>query len=220
MEGGYKTLRQAGAEKIIIKKSEFIGEGSPAADEAAALSFLQQIKQKYKDANHHCFAYVIGRNAGIIRYSDDGEPGGTAGQPILSVLRARGVVNACVVVTRYFGGVLLGASGLVRAYTAGAAAALSACGVVQMEDSVRFWAGVDYPLWGRVDFYLKTAPVLREEVDFGTTVTATLVARERDFDEVCKDIVRVTDGQAELLVIERLPIGWDEKGEGDAPPPL
>ena len=115
----YKTVRQAASDEFIINKSRFIGYASPAEAEEEALAFLQSIRQKHKDANHNCYAYVIGLNAGIMRYNDDGEPGGTAGLPIMEVLKARGVVNVCVVVTRYFGGILLGAGGLVRAYTQG-----------------------------------------------------------------------------------------------------
>ena len=117
----YKTLRAPGQDEFIVQKSRFIGCGSPVADEASALVFLAGIRARYKDASHHCYAYIVGRNAGIMRYSDDGEPGGTAGMPILGVMRARGLVDCAVVVVRYFGGVLLGAGGLTRAYAQGAA---------------------------------------------------------------------------------------------------
>lgn len=208
MNGGYKTLLRAGSETFIIKKSRFIGHGSPAKTEEEALSFLAEIRQKHKDASHNCWAYVIGRNAGIMRYSDDGEPGGTAGLPIIEVIRARAVVDCCVVVTRYFGGVLLGAGGLVRAYAQGSKAALDAGQVILMEDSVRFWAGMDYPLWGRAQHYLETAPVRSENIDFGATVTATLVVRKRDRNEVFAELARVTDGKADLMEAEALTLGW------------
>lgn len=209
MAGGYKTLRAQGSESFIIKKSRFIGYGSPARTEEEALDFLAQIRQKHKDASHNCWAYVIGRNAGIMRYSDDGEPGGTAGLPIMEVIRAREVVDCCVVVTRYFGGVLLGAGGLVRAYAQGAKTALDAAQVIQMEDSVRFWAGMDYPLWGRVEHALKELPVLREDVEFGATVTATLVVREQDQQQVFAELERVTDGKAELMPLDTFSHGWE-----------
>lgn len=210
MTGGYKTLGAPGSDEFIIKKSRFIGFGSPARTEEEALGFLAAIRRKHKDASHNCFAYVIGRNAGVIRYSDDGEPGGTAGLPIAGVLRAREVVDCCVVVTRYFGGVLLGAGGLTRAYAQGAAMALGASGVVMMEDSVRFWAGMDYTHWGRVEHYLQDAPVLLENVDFGASVTASLLVRGRDREAVVGDITRITDGRAELMETETLSFGWAE----------
>lgn len=107
----YKTLREENSAEFIINKSRFIGYGCPCGTEEEALAFLARIRQKHKDATHNCYAYIIGLNSGIMRYSDDGEPGGTAGMPIIEVMKARGVVNCAVVVTRYFGGILLGAGG-------------------------------------------------------------------------------------------------------------
>ena len=104
----YRTLRQSASDEFIINKSRFIGYAAPCETEAEALAFLQSIRTKHKDATHNCYAYIIGQNAGIMRYSDDGEPGGTAGLPMMEVLKHQGVVNCCCVVTRYFGGVLLG----------------------------------------------------------------------------------------------------------------
>ena len=104
----YRTLRQFASDEFIINKSRFIGYAAPCETEAEALAFLQSIRTKHKDATHNCYAYIIGQNAGIMRYSDDGEPGGTAGLPMMEVLKHQGVVNCCCVVTRYFGGVLLG----------------------------------------------------------------------------------------------------------------
>ena len=125
----YKTLRAENSAEFVINKSRFIGYGCPCETEEEALAFLARIRQKHKDATHNCYAYIIGLNSGIMRYSDDGEPGGTAGMPIIEVMKARGVVNCAVVVTRYFGGILLGAGGLVRAYAQGSKAALDAAGV-------------------------------------------------------------------------------------------
>ena len=124
----YKTLRAENSAEFVINKSRFIGYGCPCETEEEALAFLARIRQKHKDATHNCYAYIIGLNSGIMRYSDDGEPGGTAGMPIIEVMKARGVVNCAVVVTRYFGGILLGAGGLVRAYAQGSKAALDAAG--------------------------------------------------------------------------------------------
>jgi hypothetical protein len=122
----YKTLLKAADGEFIVNKSRFIGYGCPCETEEEALAFLASIRTKHKDATHNCYAYIIGPNMGIMRYSDDGEPGGTAGMPIIEVMKARGVTNCAVVVTRYFGGILLGAGGLVRAYSQGAATALNA----------------------------------------------------------------------------------------------
>lgn len=208
MQDGYKTLEKEASDSFIIKKSRFTGYGSPARSEQEALDFLARIKAETKDANHHCYAYIIGRNAGVMRYSDDGEPGGTAGLPIIETMKARGVVDCAVVVTRWFGGILLGAGGLTRAYVQGAKCALDAARVVTMEDSVRFWAEVPYSLWDRLDYALNNMPVCREGTEFSAQVTATLVVRKRDRDDVFAKITAATEGRAEMMELEELVKGW------------
>lgn len=214
MESQYKTLKVYGSGDFLIKKSRFIGHGCPVQTEQEALDFLRCVRDQHRDASHNCYAYVIGRNAGIMRYSDDGEPSGTAGMPIIEVIRARGVVDCCVVVTRYFGGVLLGAGGLTRAYARGAGVALDAAQVVVMEHCVRFWVGMDYALWGQMEYYLRDAPTIKENVDFAATVTATLVTRVRDSNAVYARIASLTEGRAELLELERFYFGFPEGAGG------
>ncbi len=209
MNAPYKTLRQSASDELIINKSRFIGYGSPAQTEEEALAFLKGIREKHKDATHNCYAYVIGRNAGIMRYSDDGEPGGTAGLPMMEVLKAQGVVNCCVVVTRYFGGILLGAGGLVRAYTQGCVAALKASGVVVMEPSQQYLCEVGYPLWDKVQYALKSLPVQLLGSEFTTAVTFTLLVREKDAQQVLETLTRVTDGKVETLLEEESFAGWE-----------
>ena len=159
MNAPYKTLRRSSSDEFIVNKSRFIGYAAPCSTEEEALAFLQSIRTKHKDASHNCYAYAIGRNMGIMRYSDDGEPGGTAGLPMMEVIKAQGVTDCCVVVTRYFGGILLGAGGLVRAYTQGCAIGLKAAQVVVMEPSCQYLCEVAYPLWDRVQHTLKALPV-------------------------------------------------------------
>ena len=207
----YKSVKQCSEAEYTVNRSRFIGRCFPVESEEATLCLLGDIRKKHWDATHNCFAYRIGENAAA-RFSDDGEPGGTAGLPIMEVLKARGVVNCAVVVTRYFGGVLLGASGLVRAYTQGAKTALDAAGVVVMERSARFWVGVEYSLWGRVEHYLQSAPVRCEQVEFAATVTATLLTRKRDEDAVFQALTALTDGQAALLPLEECDCDWAEEG--------
>ncbi len=205
----YKTLRQEAADEVIINKSRFIGYACPCETEEEALAFLQKIRTKHKDATHNCYAYVIGRNAGIMRYSDDGEPGGTAGLPMMEVLKAQGVVNCCVVVTRYFGGVLLGAGGLVRAYTQGTVIALKAAQVVTMEPSQRYLCEVAYPLWDRVTHALKTMPVQLVGSEFTTAVGFTLLVREKDAAQMLEDLTRLTDARFEYLLEEESYEAWN-----------
>ena len=207
----YKTVKQTASGEFVVNKSRFVGHAAPVESEEAALAFLQRIRQEHKDATHNCYAYIIGQNAGIMRYNDDGEPGGTAGMPILEVIRARGVVNVCVVVTRYFGGILLGAGGLVRAYSHGSAIALDAAQVAVMEKSQRWWVEVAYSRWDTVLHNLKSLPVQIEKTEFATTVTSTLLMREKDAAQVLLLIDTLTDGQAEKLMIEDIYTLWPEE---------
>ncbi|MGN1019447.1 MAG: YigZ family protein [Aristaeellaceae bacterium] len=211
MSAPYKTLRQAASDEVIINRSRFIGYASPCETEEEALAFLQSIRTKHKDATHNCYAYVIGRNAGIMRYSDDGEPGGTAGLPMMEVLKAQGVVNCCVVVTRYFGGVLLGAGGLVRAYTQGTVIALKAAQVVVMEPSCQYLCEVPYPLWDKVQHLMRTLPLQLVSSEFTTAVTFSILVRERDADRVLAELTRITDGRLETLPEGESYQAWNEE---------
>ena len=207
----FKTVKQAASNEYTVSKSRFIGHAAPAETEEAALAHLKLVRQEHKDATHNCYAYVIGQNAGIMRYTDDGEPGGTAGLPMMEVIRARGVTNVCVVVTRYFGGILLGAGGLVRAYSHACALALEAAKVAVMEKSQRWLVEVSYPQWDKVMHHLKAQPVLMEKAEFALAVTVTLLIREKDAPAVLCLLDTWTDGQAEKLMIEEPYSLWPEE---------
>ena len=208
----YKTLIRAAEDSFIINKSRFIGYGRPCETEEEALNFLAEIRLRHRDATHNCYAYIIGPNMGVMRYSDDGEPGGTAGMPIIEVMKARGVTNCAVVVTRYFGGVLLGAGGLVRAYAQGSKAALNAAGVVVMEKSAHHLVEVDYSTWQRLEYFLRSAPVIIEHTEFGASVVCTLMVRSRDEEALLAEITRVTDARAETLPDGELYYPWPDEG--------
>ena len=210
----YKTLIRDAQDEFIVNKSRFIGHGRPCETEEAALAFLAEMRAKYKDASHNCYAYIIGPNMGVMRYSDDGEPGGTAGMPIIEVMKARGVTNAAVVVTRYFGGVLLGAGGLVRAYSQGAAIAINAAGVGVMHPTARYLMELPYPLLNRVDYFLKDEPVIVEDKAFTDAVTYTLIVRCADEEGFLKRLTNLTEGTVEPLRYEEVYLPWPEE---DAP---
>ena len=212
LPGDYKTLKQSAHDEFIVNKSRFIGYASPCQSEEEALAILKTIREKHRDATHNCYAYVIGENAGVMRYSDDGEPGGTAGLPMMEVLKSRGVVNCCVVVTRYFGGVLLGAGGLVRAYTKGCVIALDAAQVVAMQLSQKLLLAVPYPLWDRVSHAMKSLPVLIEDTQFGASVEATVLVRVKDLEDVTQKLTALTDAKAEWLELEQTHYPWPEEG--------
>ena len=167
----YKTLRAENSAEFVINKSRFIGYGCPCETEEEALAFLARIRQKHKDATHNCYAYIIGLNSGIMRYSDDGEPGGTAGMPIIEVMKARGVVNCAVVVTRYFGGILLGTGGLVRAYTAAASGALQSAELVSMRLVVDCKVRVSYAQFEQAQRVIAAAETRLDEPIFDDAVT-------------------------------------------------
>ena len=209
----YKTLLRAASDEFVVNKSRFIGHGCPCETEEAALAFLAGIRARHKDATHNCYAYIVGANMGIMRYSDDGEPGGTAGMPIIEVMKARGVTNCAVVVTRYFGGILLGAGGLVRAYSQGAAAALNACGVGVMHPTARYLLEVPYPMLGRLEFFLKTEPVIVEEKQFADAVILRLVVRTSDEEAFAARLTNMSEGRLEPLRCEEFYRPWPEEGQ-------
>lgn len=204
----YITLDHSGHDEVIINKSRFIGEAIPVETEEDALRFLQSVRARYKDATHHCYAYVIGTNAGIIRYSDDGEPGGTAGLPIMDVLKNRKVVNCCVVVTRYFGGVLLGTGGLVRAYTQGCKIAIESAGIVTMTPTCIDQCEVPYSYWDKLQYHAKSLPLQIHDVSFSTAVSFALYTKESNHDAVTDTLNKITDGKILVLPDQILYKAW------------
>ena len=172
----YLTPAGAGRGEYTEKRSRFIGQIWPVETEAEAQAHIAAMRKEHYDARHICFAYMI-RDGGVVRYGDDGEPQGTAGQPILAVLNGAGLENVCCAVTRYFGGVLLGTGGLVRAYTAAAKAALADAGVARMA----LWQCVTlrcaYSQFERVKRLLETWEAVIEDTDFGAEVTFSLLVR-------------------------------------------
>ena len=207
----YKTLKQRADDQFIVNKSRFIGYAAPCQSEEEALAFLKQIREKHKDATHNCYAYIIGRNMGIMRYNDDGEPGGTAGMPIIETMKKVGVTDCCVVVTRYFGGILLGAGGLVRAYRKGCVVALNAAQVVNMIPSTRFLMEVPYPMWDKVRYAMKDMPLQMEDTAFSTAVEATVLVRTEDLESVQMKLTQVTDAKAEFLTVDESFYPWPEE---------
>ena len=159
------------------KRSRFIGQIWPVETEAQAQALIASVKKEHYDARHTCFAYII-RESGTVRYGDDGEPQGTAGQPMLAVLSGAGLQNVCCTVTRYFGGVLLGTGGLVRAYTAAAKAALDAGGISQMAQWREILIGCDYSRFERIRRLLDEHEAVTENTDYGADICITALVRE------------------------------------------
>lgn len=149
-----KIVYQGGQGEIVEKKSRFIASVRPVSSEEEALAFIEETKKKYWDARHNCFAYVVGERNELARFSDDGEPGGTAGKPMLDVLLGEGLHNTAVVVTRYFGGTLLGTGGLVRAYSGAVKAGLAESVTAVRTAGVRLEIGMDYTMLGKIQYIL------------------------------------------------------------------
>lgn len=189
----YAAVREAATAEATVQRSRFIGSCFPVKSEDEALSRLNELRKRYWDATHNCYAYRIGADAAIARYSDDGEPGGTAGLPILEAMKARGVTDALLVVTRYFGGILLGTGGLVRAYGKTAADAVAAAGVVWMRPCVRYRVEADYALFYALE------PLLRSygepQIAYGERVEAELSVREERAGPFLKAVAERSDGR-------------------------
>lgn len=190
----YRTVKQPGEAELVIKRSRFIGRCFPVADEQEALRLLEQVRRQHWDATHNCYAYSVGVSGACARYSDDGEPSGTAGLPMMEALRRSGVTDALVVVTRYFGGILLGAGGLVRAYSAAAAAAVRSAGEVEMRECVRLSLETPYPLWGRVEPLLRERAQL-DEVRYEAAVHAAAWVSQEQSDALVRALIDRTDGR-------------------------
>jgi uncharacterized YigZ family protein len=167
----FRTLAAEGASELVIKRSRFLARAGPVAQEETVQAWLAAQRTAHPDANHHCFAYRLGIVGEIGRFSDDGEPGGTAGRPIMEVLLREAVVDAAVVVTRYFGGILLGAGGLTRAYSQAAAGAVQAAGYREMRAHTELEITLDYALLGGVEQLLAREGVQVSARDFAAQVT-------------------------------------------------
>ena len=168
----YKTIKEASSDEFIVKKSRFIGYVKPVKTQEEALEFINEIKSKHWDATHNVYAYTL-REGGVRRFSDDGEPQGTAGIPSLDVLLKEEVVDCCVVVTRYFGGIMLGAGGLVRAYSHGAKIALDAGGIITMSLCKIVRVKTDYNFYGRLVPLICEEGGIVEDTQFTDNVEVT-----------------------------------------------
>ena len=168
----YLTLQQNSAEEYIVNRSRFIGYARPVETAEAAVDFINEIRARHRDATHNVYAYAV-RSPEYSRYSDDGEPQGTAGMPVLDVIRKNDLTDCCVVVTRYFGGILLGAGGLVRAYSHSARLAVQAAKIIKMSLCAVLRVTCDYGFYGRLGALVPESGGMVEDTDFGAEVTVT-----------------------------------------------
>ena len=188
----YLVPTGAGEATVVEKRSEFIGQVWPVETEEEARALIEQAKKSYHDARHNCWCYLI--RDGAVRYSDDGEPQGTAGQPMLSVFQKAGLTNVCCVVTRYFGGVLLGAGGLVRAYTQAASDALAAAGISQVRRWVELAVECPYSFLDRVKNLTEALGGAVGEVEYAAGVTVHALLPEAQAEPFAAQITELSAG--------------------------
>lgn len=195
----YKSVKQCSEAEYTVNRSRFIGRCFPVDSEEAALCLLGDIRKKHWDATHNCFAYRIGENAAA-RFSDDGEPGGTAGKPIMDVLTGKGLTNVLCVVTRYFGGILLGAGGLVRAYSKSAADAVTKAGMVSYLPGTILDIPMDYSRYGALEGFIRANAEVRN-VAFAQNVVVTVAVEDTNLLKFMKEVTERSDGRCTPVTI-------------------
>lgn len=191
-----KTVYAGGEAEIVEKKSRFIATVRPVSSEEEAVAFVNEMKKKYWDARHNCFAFVVGERQELNRCSDDGEPAQTAGRPMLDVLLGEDIHNAAVVVTRYFGGVLLGTGGLVRAYQKAAQEGLAASIIIDKKKGRRLSVGVDYPGLGKMQYFIAQNGLTLVDTFYTEKVELKMMVPSELEEQTEKQIIEATNGSA------------------------
>ena len=197
----YKTVKELAEFRFEDRKSVFIGYCKPVSTENEATDFVAVVKKKYPDARHWVYAYVLRENSAM-RYTDDREPQGTAGMPVLDALRKNGVTDAVIVVVRYFGGILLGTGGLVHAYGETALGALRAAGMIVYDTYSYLMITVSYSDYQKIGGILTEMGFASDEIDYSDVVTLTGSVKEEQYGELCEKLSEATSGRAESVFIE------------------
>ena len=192
----YKTLHDFGSDEIIIEKSTFMGYAKPIKTEEEAVEFVNEIKKKHKDATHNVWAYTVGPTMNIQRYSDDGEPQGTAGIPTLEVIKKEDLRDVVVVVTRYFGGIKLGAGGLVRAYTKGAKIGLEAAKIIEKVMYKEVKIKIDYNQLGKVQNEIMNLGYFIKDTVYADNVEIIVYSKLEDVETLTSRMVDITSATA------------------------
>ncbi len=196
MIGNYKILYRGGEGELVEKKSRFIATARPVESEEEAVAFIEEMRKKYWDARHNCSAYIIGERGQVQRCSDDGEPSQTAGRPMLDVLLGAELKNICVVVTRYFGGTLLGTGGLVRAYSGAVQEALKNCVIVEKMPAVRLRIGTDYNGVGKLQYVAGQMGITILDTEYTDQVSMIFLVPEEQQGSFLAQVTEKTGGRA------------------------
>lgn len=192
----YFTIKNESKAEFEEKKSIFIGHAKRVESEDEAKEYIQSVKSQHKEARHNVFAYIIGENKGIQRYSDDGEPQGTGGIPMLEVLKKSDITDVVVVVTRYFGGILLGTGGLARAYSKGASLAIKDSGIVEKVKGISLEIVIEYDLLGKVQYICAQENFYIEDIEYTDKVKIKILCPLTAFEKLKSKITEVTSGKA------------------------
>ena len=195
-------ITRGGTGRLVEKASEFIADVVPVHTEGEASAFIESVRKKYYDARHHCYAYILDGGA-VKRSSDDGEPSQTAGKPMMDMLEGRGLTDVCAVVTRYFGGTLLGTGGLVRAYSGALKTALEDCESAEVTEGVLMRYSISYDLYGRLTHMSESGAFYLMHQEFGQEVTLSLLVRSEDAEKTAADMVSISAGRAKSLDIAK-----------------
>ncbi len=198
----YKTTSEDGTAAYEIQKSKFYAYTSHVETEAQAREFVTAIKKKHFDARHNCSAWILGADGSQQKSNDDGEPGGTAGNPILEAIKQHGLTNVVVVVTRYFGGIKLGAGGLIRAYNHTASLGLEATPQVEIKPFCQVSAEIEYTLLGTVENWIRTQGIRTREADYLDKVTVKLLAEPQDVEKIKEALTDITAARCTITAAE------------------
>ena len=199
----YFTVSEFAKNSFIEKRSEFIGHISPVSTNDEAANFINSVKSEHRKAKHNVYAYIL-RHDNISRYSDDGEPQGNAGMPVLEVLKKRCLTDVCIVVTRYFGGILLGGGGLVRAYSHAASIACDAAKIMNMCLCRRIRITTDYAMYGKISYILPEYETMTVNSDFGTNITLEILVLSEKLDDLKAKLIEITNGTIKITECEEL----------------
>lgn len=199
----FKTVYEGAEKEIVINKSRFIGHVTPVSSEEEAKAFVDEIKKKHRTATHNVPVYLLGEDHGIQKYSDDGEPSGTAGVPILNMLKNEGITDVAIVITRYFGGVKLGTGGLVRAYTQSAKEALDEAKVIEMVQYELIQVNLEYNQHGKIQHFLENNPqYFLKDTLYTDKVSVLIYSKDEDKEELLGKVIDICNGEGASEVVE------------------
>ena len=200
----YSTVLSSASAEIVIEKSRFIGQSFHVEDLEETENIIKEVKKKYYDATHNCFAYIIGEDMSIAKASDDGEPSSTAGVPMLELMKKLNLTNTLIMATRYFGGIKLGASGLIRAYAKTAKISLEANSIVNKDVFNRIILEIDYSLIGRIQKFLENNQIIHDAPIFTEKVELNLYAKDEKIEGLQKDLLDITNANCKLVIGDKL----------------